>query len=207
MSDVDKPEFWHYLYENDQFPWDLGNPTPVFQRLVAEGSLPPGRMIVLGAGLGHDARHFARHGFEVTAVDFADAAVQGMHDLADPAAPVIIVQADFFHLSTVYPQTFDYVLDYTSFCAISPARRGEYADLVHDLLRENGRYLLLAFPIGKRPGGPPFVVQPDAIIALFGERPFVLIHRESPSDSVPSRKGYEELLILQKVPAPFQNNG
>ena len=38
--------------------------------------LIPGRMIVLGAGRGHDAREFSRNGFQVTTVDFASHAVQ-----------------------------------------------------------------------------------------------------------------------------------
>lgn len=65
MSDVNLPQFWQQSYEEGHFPWDLGGPTPVFQRLVESGRFPAGRMIVLGAGRGYDARLFARHGFVV----------------------------------------------------------------------------------------------------------------------------------------------
>lgn len=77
-------------------------------------------------------------------------------------------------------------------------RRAEYADLVTRLLKPQGQYIILAFPIGTRPGGPPYTVQPEAIIDLYAERGFTLQLRESPADSVSGRKGYEELLILQK---------
>lgn len=196
--DINSPEFWHDRYQQRQFPWDLGGPTPVFARLAANGQLAPGQMMVLGAGRGHDARLFARHGFRVTAVDFAGAAIQAMQALDDPRHPVEIVQSDFFWLPPAFNGRYDYVLDYTSFCAILPQRRPEYADLVTRLLKPGGQYIILAFPIGTRPGGPPFTVQPEAIITLFATRGFSLQRRESPPDSVPDRQGHEALLILQK---------
>lgn len=198
MTDSNSPDFWDIRYQNNQFPWDLGGPTPVFARLAASGQLTPGKMIVLGAGRGHDAHLFARQGFDVTAVDFADAAVAAMQAMADPDHPLEIVQSDFFWLPPAFNGRYQYVLDYTSFCAILPARRSDYADLVTRLLQPSGQYVSLAFPIGTRPGGPPFTVQPEAIIDLFTARGFTLHHRESPPDSVPERRPYEELLILEK---------
>ncbi len=198
MTDSDSPHFWNNLYSSNRFPWDLGGPTPVFRRLVEEDLLEPGQMLVLGAGRGHDARLFAQHKFTVTAVDFSEAAVEAMNQLDDPRYPVKIVHSDFFSLPLTWGGRFDYVLDYTSFCAILPQRRAEYADLVARLLNSGGKLIMLAFPIGNRPGGPPFVVQPQAIIDLFTKREFTLQVQESPSDSVAERKGYEELLILEK---------
>jgi SAM-dependent methyltransferase len=198
MTDSDSPNFWDDLYSSNQFGWDLGGPTPVFQRLAAQDALEPGRMLVLGAGRGHDARLFARHNFTVTAVDFSEEAVEAMRQLADPEYPVEIVHSDFFSLPLTWNGRYDYVLDYTSFCAILPQRRPEYADLVTRLLTAGGKLIMLAFPIGNRPGGPPFVVQPKAIIELFATRTFALQMRELPEDSAARRKGYEELLIFEK---------
>lgn len=198
MSDINRPEFWETIYRQGKAPWDLGRPSPVFQRLAQNGALSPGRMIVLGAGHGHNARLFARHGFQVTAVDFARHAVDAMHRLADPIAPIVIMQADIFNLPSLLDRRFDYVLEYVCYCAIDPARRQEYAAVVHDLLRPGGRYVALAFPIEQRDGGPPFSVDPDELIALLQARRFTLQRREEPADSVPSRRDREELLILQK---------
>ncbi len=198
MNDVNEPDFWHQLYKDGRARWDLGRETPVFVRLTQSGQLPPGEMLVLGAGRGYDARLFARHGFTVTAVDFAAEPVEAMRQMADPAAPVHIVQADFFTLPQAWNGRFDYILDYTSFCAILPARRGEYAALCARLLKPGGLLIMLAFPIGKRGGGPPYTVQPDAIIELYSEHGFSPVYREIPDDSVPARRGVEELLLLQK---------
>lgn len=198
MLDTNSPLFWQESYRNGRIPWDLGEPTPTFARLAASGHYSPGEMIVLGAGYGHDARLFARHGFAVTAVDFAPKAVAIMHKLDDPANPVQIVQADIFALDEEWNGRFDYLLEYVCFCAIDPARRGEYAAVAARLLKPGGLYIALAFPIGHRPGGPPFVVQPDAVIELLTEHGFTLQHREVPHDSVPSRQKIEELIILQR---------
>jgi SAM-dependent methyltransferase len=195
--DVNTPAFWEEVYQGGRAGWDLGGPTPAFRRLLAGGEFAPGRLIVLGAGRGHDAREFARHGFRVTAVDFAAEAVRGMRALADPAAPVDVLQADIFHLPPGLDRAFDYVLEYTCFCAIHPARRPEYADLVTRLLRPGGTYIALAFPIGHHAGGPPFAVRVDEILTLFGARGFAVARRETPPDSVPQRRGREELLVLR----------
>ncbi len=200
MSDgpgVNQPAFWEEIYQGGRAGWDLGGPTPIFRRLLQSGRFTPGRLLALGAGRGHDAREFARYGFTVTAVDFADDAVTSMHALAAREAPVEIMQADIFTLPHSLDQSFDYVLEYTCFCAIDPARRGEYADLVTRMLRPGGTYIDLAFPLDGHRGGPPFAVSLAEVQALFTERGFTLLEHEVPPDSVAQRRGIEQLLIFR----------
>jgi SAM-dependent methyltransferase len=206
MADINQPSFWERIYRQGGAGWDLGRPTPVFKRLLEEGFCVQGKMIVLGAGRGYDARMFARRGYQVTAVDFADEAAQAMRALADPEAPVEILQSDFFKLPREMKNSFDYVLDYTCFCAIDPIRRAEYADLVTCLLKPGGTYIVLAFPISDHRGGPPFAVSPDQLLDLFLGRGFEILRREEPKDSVPSRSGAEELLILRKRETGLQSS-
>jgi methyl halide transferase len=197
--DVNSPRKWDENYEKGTAGWDLGRPTPVFQRLLSSRELLPGRMIVLGAGRGHDAREFARHGFQVTAVDFSSEAVSEMHRLATTEAPAEILQHDIFTLPDTLDHAFDYVLEYTCFCAIDPKRRPEYADLVTRLLKPNGVYIDLVFPLDQRKGGPPFAVSIAEILDLFQARGFQLISREKPADSISARRYKEELLLFQKM--------
>lgn len=200
MTDnVNSARKWDADYARRTDGWDLGGPTPVFEHLASSGRFKPGRMIVLGAGRGHDARLFASHGFQATAVDFASQAVQEMHRLADPAAPVEIMQHDIFTLPETLNNSFDYVLEYTCFCAIDPKRRAEYADLVTRLLKPNGIYIDLAFPLDDCKGGPPFAVTEAEIFDLFQKRGFKLVSREKPAESVSQRRHTEELFIFQKV--------
>src|SRR5205085_587500 len=165
---------------------------PVFRRLLDSGRFPPGRMLVPGAGSGHDARAFARRGFDVTAVDFAADAVRILRAQAEPGETLDVLQADIFELPHALDATFDYVLEYMCFCAIDPQRRPDYADLMARLLKPGGLHIQLAFPLGKREGGPPFPVVADGVVFLFERRGFTLLGRELPPDSVPSRCGCEE---------------
>src|SRR5512147_979506 len=115
-----------------------------------------------------------------------------MKRLATPDAPVEIVQHDIFSLPGTLDHSFDYVLEYTCFCAIDPKRRPEYADLVNRLLKPDGIYIDLAFPLDGRKGGPPFAVSASEILNLFQARGFNLISREKPAESVSPRRHAEE---------------
>lgn len=197
--DINTSSKWDADYLNGNDIWDLGGPHPTFRRLAASGQFMPGYMLVLGAGRGYNAREFARNGFRVTALDFSEAAIQEMERLAEPDAPIQTLQHDMFTLSGKMNGTCDYLLEYVTFCAIDPARRAEFADLVLRLLKPGGLYISLAFPLRDFAGGPPFSVSVAQLLELFGERNFTLLHRELPADSIKPRRGFEELLIFKKL--------
>lgn len=200
-DDVNSPAKWEADYQRGTAGWDMGTPTPVFQRLLREGQFPPGRMLVPGAGRGHDAREFARHGFQVVAVDFAHAAAQAMRERMTPEATHEILEQDLFQLPAELDGTFDYVLEYTCYCAIDPRRRKEYADRIARFLKQGGTYIALAFPLGETVvfrNGPPFTVNANELVAMLEQRGLKLRQREFPADSVKPRRGREELVVLQK---------
>ena len=153
--DVNSADKWEADYLRGSDGWDLGGPNPVFRNLLASGKLSPGKILVVCAGRGYDAREFAQHGFQVTAVDFSPSAAQEMEKLSDPGAPMEIMQHDLFTLPQDLNETFDYVLEYTCYCAIDPKRRSEFADLVARLLKPGGTYISLAFPLSKHTADHP----------------------------------------------------
>ena len=198
VNNVNFPNKWEADYLRKTDGWDLGGATPTFKSLAASRRFRPGRMIVPGAGRGHDAREFAHHGFEVTAVDFSPYVINEMKHLADPQAPIEILQHDLFTLPRELDGSFDYALEYTCFCAIDPKRRPEYADLIARLLKPGGVYIDLAFPLDGRAGGPPFAVSVSELLVLFQEHGFKLLSREKSIESVSPRRGAEELFIFKK---------
>ncbi|MDQ3705717.1 MAG: TPMT family class I SAM-dependent methyltransferase [Chloroflexota bacterium] len=196
-GDHNEAEFWERHYQEGNTAWDLGAPAPPFVDLLAEQVPPePGSMLVLGAGRGHDALLFARHGFEVRALDFAESAVRETQEAARSAGlPVTTAQHDFFALPPGYDASFDYVLEHTFFSAIDPDRRGEYVRIVRRLLKPGGLFIALFYAHG-RPGGPPFTTSEDEVRALFG-RDFVIERLEVPVRSVKPRQGLELLALMR----------
>jgi SAM-dependent methyltransferase len=190
-------EFWERHYQDGTTAWDLGAPAPPFIDLLAGQSLSgPGSMIVLGSGRGHDALLFARHGFQVTALDFAESAVRETQEAARRAGLAVeTAQHDFFALPPEYDSSFDYVLEHTFFVAIDPGRRAEYVRIVRGLLKPTGLFIALFYAHG-RPGGPPFTTSAGEVRSLF-EPHFRIERLEVPVRSVKPRQGLELLALMR----------
>jgi len=195
---VNTAEFWEACYETEMDNWDLGGPTPVFERLATE--VPKGRICVIGCGRGYDAVTFAKAGFEVTAIDFAQTAVLASRENArKEEVEMTVLREDFFDLPDELQGQFDYVLEYTCFCAISPERRFEYDRVIWQLLKPEGKLLALFFPLDKNvdEGGPPWGVNISELHALFGLH-WNLESEEMPRESIEPRADREVMMIWKK---------
>ena len=154
-----------------------------------------------GAGRGHDARLLARRGYRVTAFDFSEAAVTEARRLAAAEAVDVAIEArDVFTLGHDHAGAFDGVWEYTCFCAIDPARRDEYARVLHAILRPGGLLLACFFPLRDGGGGPPFPVSRDEIERVLAGR-FTVLEAGPPPRSVERRRGLEWLVRARREPA------
>jgi hypothetical protein len=107
-------------------------------------------------------------------------------------------QRDIFTLADDYTGFFDGVWEYTCFCAIDPARREEYARLVHAVLRPGGTLLACFYPVREGKDGPPFPVSREAIDrALTGG--FRIRSAGLAPRSVERRRGLEWLVEAERV--------
>ncbi len=202
MAGIDQPQFWESRYRAGPVPWDLGGPTPQFVALLQSSHAPaPGRLIIPGCGRGYDAILFARHGFDVLGVDFAELPIREARVLARQAGVSCeFLQHDIFALPAQYRGTFDYLLEYTCYCAIDPARRPEYVQVAAGLLRSGGELIGLFFPLQplRQPvTGPPYPVSEDEIRACFAPE-FVVEVLEPPTHSAPGRSGLELFARLRR---------
>ena len=199
LSPSSYPEYWEESYVSGEMGWDLGGPTPVFKSWIKSEPLSL-NICILGAGNGWDALEFAKYGHRVTAVDFAESAVNNMKNSADEnKVEIDIVHSDIFNIESKYYNTFDIVLEYTCFCAIDPTLRKDYIHLIHSLLQTGGRFVGLLFPTDKLPeeGGPPFAVNIDETLNMFTKN-FTVEKRQDHELSISPRKGREEFVILRK---------
>jgi methyl halide transferase len=192
------PHFWDTAYREGDARWDLGTPSPVFACLLKSGSLVPGKTCVVGCGRGHDAVLFAENGFAVTAVDFSSVAIQEASSrAAGSRADIRWMNADLFSLPVSMDRTFQYVIEYVTYCAVDPARRSDYANAVARLLAPGGIFVALFFPVEPREDGPPFGVDREEVLRIFGPH-LKLISSSIPTESVRPRLGREWLTLWVK---------
>lgn len=186
-------EFWEHRYQEGTTRWDLGRPAPpLMQFLDSNNAPPPGRMVVLGMGRGHDALLFAEAGFDVMGVDFAPSAVSSAASMAaERGVKLQALERDIFDLPQEFSGQFDYVLEHTCFCAIPPQRRADYVQVVRSLLKPDGEFIGL-FWAHRRPGGPPYGVSVAELCELFQDD-FSITSLRQVFNSIPNRANEEYL--------------
>lgn len=196
--------YWDGLYAGGNDGWELGAPAPALQDWLDAGGKfearnARGPIAVPGCGRGHDARLLARHGYRVSAFDFAEAAVAEARRLARvEGADVTVEQRDVFTLGRDYAGAFDGVWEYTCFCAIDPARREEYASVLHAILRPGGLLLACFYPLREGDDGPPFPVSRADIDRVLTGR-FTVLEAGPPARSVERRRGLEWLVLARPI--------
>lgn len=221
IKDLSDPEAWNARYVHGQTGWDRAGPAPALVALLARldgehtlrsrvapsprsGKTAPGgeprastaaaRVLVPGAGYGHDAIAWARAGYDVTAVDFAPLAVQGLRDRAEAQGVQLeALSADIFALPGALAGTFDIVWEQTCLCAIDPGRRDEYVSMLQRALVPGGRVYALLWN-HERGGGPPFDLPSALAEGLFAPRFEVLDNTRQPD----SDRAGEYLLTLAR---------
>ncbi|HEY3409644.1 MAG TPA: class I SAM-dependent methyltransferase [Propionicimonas sp.] len=136
--------FYNLGYRWFRMPWEIG-PRPELVDLVTTGTLAPCRALDLGCGTGDNAIFLARHGFDVTGIDFAPAALSQARSKARAAGVhVTFVQDDLTDLRSTQG-TFDLLVDYGTLDDLTPAQRDRYVENVTPLAGPNSRFLLWCF--------------------------------------------------------------
>jgi SAM-dependent methyltransferase len=216
---VSGPDFWDGLYAEGQDGWELGGPSPALEAWLDAGgtfgssaagaqkwprhspsprTTRDARVAVPGCGRGHDARLLARHGYQVTAFDFAEAAVAEARRLATAeGVDMAVEQRDVFTLARDHREAFDGVWEYTCFCAIDPGRRAEYADVLHAILKPAGLLLACFYPVREGRDGPPFPVSREDIASALAGR-FTVLTEGAPARSPERRLGLERLVLARR---------
>lgn len=112
-------------------PWDTGVSPPELKDLIeGAGARPAGRALDLGCGTGTNAVYLARHGWDVTAVDFVPRAVAMARDKADAAGvPARLLVGDVTRLGELgVGDGYTFVLDMGCLHSIPDGRRDAYVE-------------------------------------------------------------------------------
>ena len=130
--------------------------TPRLLNWLEAGSLKPCDIVVPGCGRGFEVVEFAKHGFDVTAIDVADQPVQHLRNqLIGHESNARVIQQSIFEFTP--PRPFDVVYEQTCLCAIPPALRTKYEQTIFDWLKPSGELFALFAQKAENPNeGPPF---------------------------------------------------
>jgi SAM-dependent methyltransferase len=136
--------FYEITYRYFRAPWDIGAREELVA-LVDGGRIEPCRAIDLGCGTGANAIYLAQKGFEVTGVDFAEAAIEKAKARAKDADVQIEFKVDDLTNLKHVSGSFDFLLDYGVLDDLRLPQREPYVQNMLALTRSGSRYLLWGF--------------------------------------------------------------
>jgi methyl halide transferase len=191
MSETD----WEARYQSGETTWDKGEPSPgLVDFLAAHRDLPAGSVLVPGCGTGHDVRAWARAGYAVTGLDLAPSAIRSARQRTAAAGLKAEFQlANFLEMKPAEP--FDWIFEHTLFCAIDPARRGEYVEAVLRWLKPGGQFLAVHYML-RGMDGPPYGATQEELMERF--LPHFELKQGFVPRSYPNRTGLELMLWWQR---------
>jgi len=145
-------------------PWADGIPNPAmvtWLNFVAPSLIRCGsRVAVVGCGLGEDARELINRGFDVTAFDVSQTAVNWAKEL-DADNCHCYNRADLFNLPSNWRHRFDLVVEVYTLQSLPPDARKSALSAIKELLGPHG-YMLLICRASKEPvnlaDGPPWAI-------------------------------------------------
>lgn len=147
-------------------PWDNPTPPPELVALLEAGDPEPARALDVGCGSGRNSVVMARHGWDVTGIDFVPRAVKrARRRFAAEGLDATFVEGDVTRLREAgIAGPFRLFLDVGCFHSIPPPRRAAYADGLAAAAEPGATYLLFAFTVAS---GPRPAVPPDEVRATF----------------------------------------
>jgi trans-aconitate methyltransferase len=166
-------DFWQDRYRNGQIGWDRGIANEQLLAWLDSGTLrAPARIAVPGCGSGWEVAELAGRGFTVTALDYAEPAVERTRQLlAERGLKAQVLRQDV--LAWEPEQRFDAIYEQTCLCALHPDHWIAYGSALHRWLVSGGQLFALFMQSLKAEAaagfvqGPPYHCDINAMRALF----------------------------------------
>jgi SAM-dependent methyltransferase len=134
--------YFNVLYYRNP-PWDTRITPPELLEYIAEH--PAGRALDLGCGTGTNVITLAKHGWEVTGIDYAGRAIKlATKKAAQANVSVNLITGDATRLEGV-SGIFDLVLDIGCFHSLEEEEKNGYIRNLLSLTAEGSNYLMYGF--------------------------------------------------------------
>jgi len=193
------PVDWERAWKEGITPWDTGGSPPALRSLLDRGAVPGGRILVPGCGAGHDLATLARADREVVGIDLSKDARTAFYSAHPDLRGIVVYEVtDFFSYPAAHE--FDFVWDYTFFCALDPDQRGPWGETMKRLVKPGGVLATLLFPFEdpvSRREGPPWPINTE-LVRGFVEDAFQELEVAKVERSHPGREGKERLALWRR---------
>lgn len=133
-------QVYSYADHFSKLPWAHDHPSRFLDEIAA--AEPAGSVLDIGCGGGTDSVYMASQGWDVTALDFVDKALEmTLGRAADAGLSLKTIEADI----TVWEPTgqFDLVLDHGLLHNMDPVRHAAYRERVMRSIRPGGHLVIL----------------------------------------------------------------
>ena len=134
-------EIFEKLYEENKTIWTVKNPPPELTELVESKTVLPGKALDIGCGEGYFLIYLAKHGFDVTGIDFSEIAISRAKKNAERAG----IQCRFMEKDAVsidgFDEQFDFVFEWGLLHLIMPPQRRKYLSGITKVLKNGGVYM------------------------------------------------------------------
>lgn len=148
-------------YRTGDTPWDTGTPSPILLEALAAGELPGPRLLEFGCGTGTNAVELARRGYQVTAVDLVEQAIeQARRKATEAGVRIKFLYGDLTKLDLGGP--FDSVFDMGVYHGIRQRNLAGFLATARRVTRPGSRWLSVAGNAREpHPNGPPVVSEEE----------------------------------------------
>ncbi len=156
---------WDEVYRQqvESLPWYHPFLDPDLEKAIINLKIGKGSFLDIGTGPGSQAIELDRMGFEVTALDISETAIE---KAVNKGSKVHFIHGDI--LTIKFNRTFDYAFDRGCFHVIDPPYRDVYIDQIHTLINPGGFLFLKTFSIlGGANHRGPYQFSPLEIRDLF----------------------------------------
>lgn len=161
---------WNQRYEATELVWSAG-PNQFVEAVC--GALPPGRSIDLAAGEGRNAVWLAEQGWDSTAVDYSDVAVDKARQIAERRG--ITITTDVADLNEYLPTPAGYDLVLIAYLQLPDEQLTPILGRAAAAVAPGGRFVLVchdASNLEHGHGGPQslaVLTTPEQVVAAIGD--------------------------------------
>jgi 2-polyprenyl-3-methyl-5-hydroxy-6-metoxy-1,4-benzoquinol methylase len=148
-------KFWRRLFFNFWYfgepPWDTGISPPELMAFIA--SHPAGKALDMGCGTGTNVITLAKHGWQVSGVDFALPAILQARRKARRQGVEVDLRVENVASMQNISGPFDLILDIGCFHSLQTSAKQAYLLNLERLLAKGGTFLMYAFFQQDKEGG------------------------------------------------------